>query len=214
VNDYLSIMRQVQDDFTIEGWIKTSAPSLTGTRFWEGNGLFYADVRGGANDFGIAILGNRVIFGAGDTAVVQSVSSVNTGLWVHVAVVRTRTTGVMSVLINGVTDATVTSTMTASLTSPPSITIGGNTIDNRYFNGVVDELRIWNVARTETAIRSTMNRLLMGNESGLVGYWRFDEASAPFADRSTRANTAVVGGTTDAGTSGPMRTVSDAPVCP
>ena len=43
--------------------------------------------------------------------------------------------------------------------------------------GQIDEVRIWNIARTEEQIRADMNRQLKGDEPGLVGYWKFDEAS-------------------------------------
>src|SRR6266540_3002106 len=39
---YLQANRIVQDDFTLEAWIKTTT-SLTGSNFYEGNGLIYAD---------------------------------------------------------------------------------------------------------------------------------------------------------------------------
>ena len=43
------------------------------------------------------------------------------------------------------------------------------------FVGLMDEVRIWNIARTEAEIRSDMNKQLNGDEPGLVGYWKFDE---------------------------------------
>jgi len=43
------------------------------------------------------------------------------------------------------------------------------------FPGVIDEVRVWNIARTQEDIQSSMHRVLTGNEPGLVGYWRFDE---------------------------------------
>lgn len=213
LDDVLSVARQVQDDFTIEGWIKTSVPSLTGTRFFHGSGLFYADVMGMANDFAVAVLNNRIIFGVGDTTVVQSVSSVNTGQWVHVAVFRVRNTGQVGVLINGTVEATVGSAMTASLTAPVAVTFGGNTVDHRYFNGAIDELRIWNVPRTASDIRATMNRTLTGTEPGLVGYWRFDEPTGTdFSDRSPSHNTAL----SISAVTAPLHVNSDAPIteCP
>ena len=47
-----------------------------------------------------------------------------------------------------------------------------------YFDGAIDELRIWNVARTQEHIRETMNTALTGKEQGLVGYWNFDDGTA------------------------------------
>jgi hypothetical protein len=46
-----------------------------------------------------------------------------------------------------------------------------------YFGGQVDEIRIWNHARTETELRSSRHSRLSGSESGLVGYWHFDDQS-------------------------------------
>ncbi len=46
---------------------------------------------------------------------------------------------------------------------------------HHYFAGKVDEVCMWNVARTQTEIREDMCKKLLGNEPGLVGYWRMDE---------------------------------------
>ena len=46
-----------------------------------------------------------------------------------------------------------------------------------YFSGQIDEVRIWNTAQSQTQIRDNMCTKLIGNEVGLVGYWRFDETT-------------------------------------
>ncbi len=43
------------------------------------------------------------------------------------------------------------------------------------FVGQIDEVRIWNIARTAINISSDMNSQLNGDEPGLVAYWKFDE---------------------------------------
>lgn len=43
------------------------------------------------------------------------------------------------------------------------------------FKGYVDEVRLWNKSLSRTEINQTFNRLLVGNESSLAAYWRFDD---------------------------------------
>jgi len=64
------------------------------------------------------------------------------------------------------------------------------------FQGLIDEVRVWNVARSEAAIQSTMNTPLIGNEPGLVGYWKFNEGSGQTAyDSTLNSNDGQLGST-------------------
>ena len=57
--------------------------------------------------------------------------------------------------------------------------IGNSHEDDREthstFVGQIDEVSIWNIALTENQIRTCMKKQLVGDERGLVGYWKFDE---------------------------------------
>jgi endo-beta-N-acetylglucosaminidase D len=70
---------------------------------------------------------------------------------------------------------------------------------DRVFNGKIDEVRIWNIARTQAQIQSTMNTVLTPEyysspDSGLVGYWRLDEGAGQTAeDLSFFTNNAILG---------------------
>jgi hypothetical protein len=55
----------------------------------------------------------------------------------------------------------------------------------RSFSGTLDEVRIWDLARTPAEIQSTMAESLTGGEPGLVGYWRQDEGAGHVAAHST-----------------------------
>src|SRR5438128_186942 len=60
---------------------------------------------------------------------------------------------------------------------------------NEFANGALDDLRIWNVARTQAQIQSNLNHELTGTEAGLVGYWTFDEGSGTtFHDKTANHN--------------------------
>jgi len=47
-----------------------------------------------------------------------------------------------------------------------------------HFTGVIDEVRIYNYAHTQQQIQAEMFTTLTGNETGLVGYWNFDDGTA------------------------------------
>ena len=54
--------------------------------------------------------------------------------------------------------------------------------------GLMDDLRVWNVERTEEEIRENMNRRLTGTEPGLAGWWNFDDPQMPMRDFSTNGH--------------------------
>merc|ERR1711968_108385 len=58
-----------------------------------------------------------------------------------------------------------------------------------FFNGVIDDVRIWNVARSNVEIFRDMNRTLTGTESGLVADWKFDEGSGATSSDTVSAAT-------------------------
>ena len=64
-----------------------------------------------------------------------------------------------------------------------------------YFDGKIDEVRFWNIARTENEIKAYKNVGLNGDETGLIGYWRIDETSgAGVADLSSINNSGTING--------------------
>lgn len=57
-----------------------------------------------------------------------------------------------------------------------------------FLNGIVDDVRIWTIARTQAEIQNSINRELNGNETGLVAYWKFNESSGSISEDSTANN--------------------------
>jgi hypothetical protein len=134
------------------------------------------------------------------------------GEWFHVAVSSTSDT--IRVYINGILSGS-----TAAVGSPLSgpgggpLRVGWYRAWYDYFDGTIDELRVWNTARTQAEIQAAMFAPLHGDEAGLAGYWRFDEgAGQQIYDSSPCGNTGVLGvdGLPDA--ADPIWVVSDAPI--
>src|SRR5262249_45068397 len=149
---YGTMPRPVQDDFTLEAWIKTRS-SLPGTLFWQGLPIFHADVLGGNDDFGAAVLNDTFAFGmglgpGGSDVAVQATTIVPTDQWIHVAATRAKSTGQAQVFVNGVLEQSVIFPQTNSLSAAPMLAVGGNIVDSHYYAGELDEVRIWNVVRT------------------------------------------------------------------
>jgi len=139
IDDYVSTPRTVSTNFTLELWIKTTSGSLTGTNAYEGNGLLWSDVGGAANDFVLAMLNDGLSFFTGNPDIsVTSATAINDGVWHHLVATRTQGANV-EIFIDGVSRGTTT-TNNNPLDGNPSIMIGANVLDGRYFNGLIDEV--------------------------------------------------------------------------
>jgi hypothetical protein len=98
-------------------------------------------------------------------------NALNPSSWNHVA--TTFDGKEYKLYVNGVElvkDTTFTGT---NISATKQLTIG-NVSSNDNFVGAIDEVRLWNVARTQTEIQSYMLNPLKGSEQGLIGYWQFE----------------------------------------
>ncbi|HEY5912683.1 MAG TPA: LamG-like jellyroll fold domain-containing protein, partial [Verrucomicrobiae bacterium] len=101
----------------------------------------------------------------------------NGSLWHHIA--ATYDGRSMAVYHNGRLLATQPKTGILSWHATDHL-IGTN-FGGERFNGLIDEVRIWNRARTQAEIDQGRFQRLTGDEAGLLGYWRFDEGSGATA---------------------------------
>ncbi len=77
----------------------------------------------------------------------------------------------------------------------------------RTFPGGIDEVRIWNVARSPEQIEASLETVDPASE-GLVGYWRFDEgAGQTVTDETGNADPGTLGASTSFGGDDPMWTL-------
>ena len=183
LGDYVRALRNVKDDFTLEAWVLTST-SPDGGAFDEGAPILWADVPGDTkNDFALSTLKGKLAFGAKNATVVSS-TDIATGTWVHVAVARTKAGGSMALYVNGTADGAKNGP-TSSLDDSSTLDIGGDLADNRYFEGLIREVRVWNKVRTQAEIAASMGSRLTGSEPGLVAYWRLDDGTGVVAADSS-----------------------------
>lgn len=167
---------------TVQAWIKLSSTANSGVI---GGKLFHSDSRWGyglfANSEGVAgVFPGKVSFTVGQSwnsmHSVLSSTTLNTGTWYHVA--GTFDGQLLKIYINGVLDNTTDIGSPYTMTPPTSypFCIGKfSAEDGRYFHGGIDELSVWNIARTASDISSTYNTILVGNEPGLIGYYKMND---------------------------------------
>ncbi|MBL8535175.1 MAG: FG-GAP repeat protein, partial [Betaproteobacteria bacterium] len=101
------------------------------------------------------------------------------GEWTHIAIVYDR--GTIQTYKNGVLAHTYTGSGSIGdfTTGQNDFRIGGRQSipTGQNFDGSIDEVRVWNTARTAEEVQRNFNRVLTGDESGLQGYWRFEEVA-------------------------------------
>jgi hypothetical protein len=105
-----------------------------------------------------------------------STTILNANVWYHVA--ATYDGSKIKLLINGTVESSKAASGNLSANTD-ALNIGQKSqpgFDSSI--GFTDEVRVWNIARTQAEIRATMNTTLIGNEPGLVGYWNFDDGTA------------------------------------
>ena len=66
-----------------------------------------------------------------------------------------------------------------------------------HFNGLIDEIVIWNTALSQEQIQDNMHAQLSGLEEGLVAYWNFDDGEGSvLTDLTTNSNDGTIYGAT------------------
>lgn len=179
VNDSVNLASaSIQDGataFTIEAWIKPNNSN------WDGayHAIFGNQTGGAANtrnpsfylkDGKIHIDSyedgtlTRYDFLTTESLILQNV-------WSHIALVKEGTT--FKVYINGNLAITTPAPNAVNITGPYQL----GYIDN-YYAGLLDEVHFWSTARTAAEIAAGMNTTLVGNETGLVDYYNFNQGIA------------------------------------
>lgn len=102
------------------------------------------------------------------------------GRWYHIAYTFDDTANTQTLYLDGAPVATSAANVSIRYDSHP-VLIGREIDDERLqyaFPGMIDEVRIWGVARSEEEIRRDSTRPLNGNEPGLIAYYQFNETSS------------------------------------
>ena len=95
--------------------------------------------------------------------------------WYHVAAVKNGSS--RKLYVNG-TEYPLHGTPVTVGANTDKLTLGVDYLPSpRYFKGVIDEVRIWNVARTQAEIQANMSSTIAPATAGLVAYYQFEEGT-------------------------------------
>ena len=211
VNDYVTMGTALglgAESFTLEVWFKREGPGVgasTGTGgvtaiplVTKGRG----EAEGSNVDMnyflGIDAATGVLVADFEDTATggnhpVSGVTPVTPGRWQHAAATYDVSTNTWRLYLNGVLDQTLTlnAAFTPRADSIQHAAIGSALTSAGaaagFFAGHIDEVRIWNVVRTDAEIASGMN-VEIAADAGLLGRWGLDDATGTVAADSSGNN--------------------------
>jgi hypothetical protein len=186
------VMDSDWNNITLEAWAKI-APDQTanypriignydpdggfGMNLWKGTRQVYFEFRD-AND------------NSWDT--IMAPSSIADNMWHHIACTYDGTD--MKLYLDG--ELVSLRNNPGAVIKKQAIKTGiGNQNGNAPLNGTLDEIRIWNTARTQEELREYAHKTLSGSESGLVSYFNLDKAEGnTFKDGAGNHDGTMTGG--------------------
>ena len=195
-NDYVSLPNSINmgtSDFTVSIWLKADDVSSRQ----------HVVQQTGSN-------ANRVIAIKSDGMLTSRLgapgfdldSGVNivAGTWYHVALVHDNSANTLKWYVNGTENNTNTSVNIGTNTG--SFWLGTNENGSKWFDGKIDEVRIWNDIRTASEIADNKDDELVGNESGLVAYYKMsDGTGTTLTDNSSNSYNGTLTNMTTSGAS-------------
>lgn len=176
----------VSGNLTIEAWVKVESNPANGEVYTIASKLHGGNMDRSywlvyVNDSGT----NKLLFSVADASANTDhkyfTQTLTPGTWYHIAAVYTAASSNFEVFVNGSSIGSQTGTLTAIGNSSTAFTVGMS-YDNpglstyNFFDGMIDDVRVWNTARTATQIANNKGVELTGSESGLVAYYKLNNS--------------------------------------
>ncbi len=174
---------QLTDSQTIEFWIRPddfNSRQNPYAKAYAGEGTMTLETDGTVNYFYGTGGGNNSPYQTFNTG-----AALRVGQWQHIALVRdfTSTPKQLRWYIDGQLVAQTEASYFPAAASSLPLTLGTGYAGD--FRGSLDELRLWNVARSAADIASNLGHPLSATESGLVAYFAFSEGSGTTVSDAT-----------------------------
>ena len=184
VNDYAILpVNSFSTSYTVELWVKPTAIK-NAVHLWEGaNGMSIPDLAGNSNNLYFEV-NNTTTIGTG---------ILNIGQWYHIACTYDAASSTQSIYVNGISNGTNSIVSTNSIGSSLSLCdrTSGFQAFARSYPGIVDEVRVWSVALTQSEIQAHLNCEITTPQPNLVGNYHFNQGVAGSNNTSPAINTLI-----------------------
>lgn len=201
----------LQWTWTLEAWIKPILPVSHGGLHQHIIGKYWEAGTGDAS-YLLRLFQSSLCLQVYDGAsenIVCADGALTTRVWQHVAASFDR--GVVRLYVNGVLEWSEEDVPVPMKSGRP-VWFGHTRGD---YEGILDEVRVWNVVRSQSEIIQAMDRYVEPTSPGLVGYWRFDEGTGDVAyDATAYGNHGRLGTAVGPDRNDPPWTVDVAPITP
>lgn len=156
-------------DFTVEAWVMLTG---SGSTRYPIVGSLENQSRAGLH---LCVDTRKVYMGffGSDT---RGTTELALNTWYHLSFRYTKQTNEQALFINGVRDAASLTNSSGSLQGTGEVFIG-RCFGSSFFPGRIDEVRVWNHARSENEILGDKDRRLGGSEPGLTSYTILDDST-------------------------------------
>ncbi len=167
---------------SLEAWVKpdimTTRQGIYSTAFNNSAGSFQLEIGIGSGGT------NRVAVSGLSTWVAQTNdNAITPGMWNHIVYTRSGTgAGTHKIYVNGQEMSLISDANYTFVNNTSNKVIGSGTSGTQLYKGLMDEVRLWNVALSAQQIRENASLPLSGNETGLVAYWQFNDNSGSSAN--------------------------------
>lgn len=166
---------------TLEAWVNPTASGTEGTVVAKAASPSIVSYRLRVTAAG---QGSFQVFDSGGIPFVDLTGGVllTNALWTHLAAAYDGSTA--RLFSNGVLDSSMSATGSVRISGLSPLGVGG-ILGSETFNGLIDEVRIWDHARSEQSVSDNYQTKLAGNEAGLVAYWQLQESGLQTASDTT-----------------------------
>lgn len=169
-------------DFTIEFWFKAAEGSRSATMLSNGRGDG-TELGGSGTYFSVGFDEDGLLYFANNGNTVSVKGDYADNDWHHVAITAGRVQGRLQIYMDGLLNTyapvdlvggIANSSMYAGVKAWYNPDDASTLHVDEFFNGALDEIRLWNVYKTATLIEENMYKRLDGDEIGLLAYYPFE----------------------------------------